>query len=427
MGGLARLLEAVPKYASLLRSQYWRPEELAAYRHQLLEKTLRAASEVPFYAQRLGAAPRADDLSQFPILQRAEVSALHQSVRDLHPGDAPFVEERSSGTSGVAVKLLFDASHQRSRNAARIRYLRMNGWNPLRRSVWFVGATLLANRNPDYQGVGELIRWFSSSLGVKFLSSWMPFEQQVQELKRLQPVSLYAFPSGIEGILRTLEETGERLPSLKVVMCGGETVDQSLRERVHRQLGLALRDNYGSTEAFVAFQCPTGSYHINAEHVMIEIVDAAGLPVAPGQMGKVLVTTLQNYLMPLLRYEIGDYAIAATGGCACGRTLPRLDRILGRQVNLFRKPDGALTSGWQAVGMLRTFPEVKIFQAVQKSLEQIRVRYVADRPLSPESETLIAQKFHADVGAQAKVDFERVAEIERSTSGKFMVTLSELT
>ncbi len=148
----------------------------------------------------------------------------------------------------------------------------MNGWNPLNRTVWFIGATLLAERNPDYLGAGELIRWFSSALGVKFLSTWMPFREQVETLIRLRPMSLYAFPSGIDGIVRTLEETGQSLPSLRVAMCGGEAVDDSLRERTRRVLGLDLRDNYGSTEAFLAFQCPAGSYHINAEHVLIEIV-----------------------------------------------------------------------------------------------------------------------------------------------------------
>ncbi len=426
MGAIATLIEAAPRYVALLRSQYWRPEKLESYREQQLEKTLRAAARIPFYAERLGASPRAGDLKQFPILKRSDVEPLSLSVRAVCPPNTPFVAERSSGTSGVAVQLLFDVSHQRGRNAARIRYLRMNGWNPLRRSVWFIGASLLAERNPDYQGQGELIRWFSSAFDVKFLSTWMPFREQVDILAKLRPVSLYAFPSGIDGILRTLEESGQSLPSLRLVMCGGEAVDDSLRERTRRVLGLDLRDNYGSTEAFLAFQCPAGSYHINAEHVLIEIVDESGREAAPGQIGRVLVTTLENYLMPLVRYEIGDYAVAARGECSCGRTLPLLGRVLGRQVNMFRKPDGSLTSGWKAIGTLRKFPEMKIFQAVQKSIDQICVRYVADQPLATESEGQIRAKFRDDLGEQVKVAFEHVTEIERASSGKFMVTLSEV-
>jgi phenylacetate-CoA ligase len=254
----------------------------------------------------------------------------------------------------------------------------------------------------------------------------MPFREQVDTLAKLSAVSLYAFPSGIDGILNVLEETGRSLPSLRLVMCGGEAVDDSLRERVRRLLGQELRDNYGSTEAFLAFQCPEGNYHINAEHVLLEIVDEAGRAVAPSEMGRVLVTTLENYLMPLVRYEIGDYAVAGESGCSCGRTLPLIGRVLGRQLNLFRKPDGRLTSGWGAVSTLRKFPELKTFQVVQKSILQFSVRYVADRPLSAESETRIQAKFRDELGEQAKVAFEQVGAIERLSSGKFMLTVCQV-
>jgi phenylacetate-coenzyme A ligase PaaK-like adenylate-forming protein len=360
------------------------------------------------------------------VLKRSEVEPLCLSVRSLHPPGMSFVSERSSGTSGVAVTLLFDTSHQAGRNAARIRFLRANGWNPLRSSVWLMASSLVTERNPDYQGLGELIRWFSSVLGVKFLSTAMPFREQVDALARLKAISVYAFPHSIDGILRTLEETGQILPSLRLVMCGGEVVDEPLRERTRRQLGLQLRDNYGSTEAFLAFQCPAGSYHVNAEHVLLEVVDEAGGACAAGQMGRVLVTTLQNYLMPLVRYEIGDYAISARGGCACGRTLPLLGRVVGREVNLFRRPDGSLMSGWSAVGTLRNLPNLKTFQLVQKSNLQFCVRYAADRPLTRDDEAAVRSNFRNDLWELVEVTFEHVTQIERAASGKFMLTSCEV-
>jgi len=426
VSAIARLVEAAPRYAALLRSQYWTPEKLASYREQQLEKTLRAATKIPFYAERLGSAPRAGNLRQLPILKRADVHALSESVVTLYPAGTPFVSERSSGTSGVAVTLMFDRSHQAGRNAARIRYLLMSGWKPLQRSAWFAGARLLTAPNPDYQAIGELIRWFSS-FGVKFFPTSTPFAEQVDILAEMKAVSVYGFPSGIDGILRVMEDTGRRLPSLRRALCGGEAMDDSMRERARRLFGFDVCDNYGSTEAFVAFQCPTGSYHINAEHVLVEIVDDAGHEVAPAQMGRVLITTLENYLMPLVRYEIGDYAVAARGECACGRTLPLLTRVLGRETNMLRNPEGRLVSGWPAVGTLREFPELKFFQLVQKSITQFCVRYVADQPLSPERESMVRAKLREDgLWERAEVAFEHVTEIGRAASGKFMVTLCEV-
>jgi phenylacetate-CoA ligase len=426
VSAITTLIEAAPRYAALLRSQYWPPDMLESYRARQLARTLRAAAKIPFYAERLGSAPRVDDLQMFPALKRSDIEPLCQSVRSLYSPGTRFVEGRSSGTSGIAVSLLFDASHQRGRNAARARYLLTNGWNPLRRSIWFAGARLLTAPDPDHQAAeAQLIKWFAF-WGVRFLPVSMPFSEQAEILAKHKTVSVYGFPSGIDGILQSLEESGMRLPSLQRVLCGGEVVDDSLRERARKIFGFDLRDNYGSTEAFLAFQCPAGSYHINAEHVLIEIVDEAGHEVAAGQMGKVLLTTLENYLMPLVRCEIGDYAIAAQGGCPCGRTLPRVARIIGRDTNLFRRPDGSLTSSWPLMSILREFPELKIFQIVQQSLIQIRLRYVADRPLADEIEARIQMRFRDYLGEVAGVSFEHVTDIERAPSGKFMVTISEV-
>ena len=230
MSAFTRLIEAGPRYAALLRSQYWRPEKVASYREQQLRKTMQAALKIPFYREHLGAAPRPEDLRRLPLLKRADVEPLRQSVLSMHPAGTPFVSERSSGTSGPAVKFFFDSPHQAGRNAARIRYLRMHGWSPLQRSAWFAGASLLKHHNPDYQAIGELIRAFSR-FGVKFFSSATPFAEQVDILDKMKAVSVYGFPSGIEGIVRVLEQTGRRLPSLRRALCGGEAVEIRSRAR----------------------------------------------------------------------------------------------------------------------------------------------------------------------------------------------------
>ena len=425
MGAITRLIEAAPRYAALLRSQYWKPEQLDSYRERHLAKTLRAAAKIPFYAERLGAAPRVEDLKRLPVLKRADFEPLNRSVRSLYPADTRYVHSRSSGTSGEAVEVLFDSSHQRGRNAARTRYLRAHGWTPLERTAWFGGALLVAGSDPNYMADIQLVRRFAS-VGVKFIANSTPFREQVAILTKLRPVSLYMYPSDLDGMLRALEETRQGLPSLRRVMSGGEIVEDSLRDRVRRNLGLDLFDNYGSTEAFLAWQCPKGSYHINAEHVSIEIVDEAGREVGPGEMGRVLVTTLENYLMPLVRYEIGDYAIATRGTCSCGRTLPLIGGVLGRELNLFRTAQGGLIPTWPLVSRLRAIPELKFFQVVQKSVDRVLVRYVAGQPLAPEREAVVQTRFREYLGDQVAVGFEHVSEIGRAPSGKFMLTLSEV-
>ena len=191
-------------------------------------------------------------------------------------------------------------------------------------------------------------------------------------------------------------------------------------------LGLEIRDNYGSTEGFIAWQCPRGSYHTNAEHMAVEIVDQAGQPVAPGQMGRILITTLENRLMPLIRYEIGDYAIASNEVCGCGRTLLVIGKVIGRGINLFRLPGGVLKSPWPLVGPIKQRPEIRQFQIVQETYDHYIVRYVSDRALDTEAQRPIRTGFDSTLGIKAAVSFELMETIPRTAGGKFMTALSLL-
>jgi len=191
-------------------------------------------------------------------------------------------------------------------------------------------------------------------------------------------------------------------------------------------MGVDISDNYGSTEAFVAWQCHVGKYHINAEHVFVEIIDENGEPCGPGDMGRVLVTTLQNHLMPLVRYEIGDYAIAATEPCKCGRTLPALERVIGRTVNLFRLRGGKLLSPWLLMGAVRDRLELKQYQIVQHAMDRFGIKLVVDHPWSPEQERRLHEDFARIIGNEVQVSLERVEYITRTAGRKFMSTISEL-
>ena len=96
---------------------------------------------------------------------------------------------------------------------------------------------------------------------------------QFKRIVEIDPFYLYMFPSNLEAMLQFLEDANLKLPSLRLVFTVAETVDDALRQRASRILGVEIADNYGATEGFIAWQCPQGSYHINAEHVLVELVD----------------------------------------------------------------------------------------------------------------------------------------------------------
>jgi phenylacetate-CoA ligase len=418
MSSLAGLVSAVPRTLSLMRSQYWERERLAAQAHGRLAETLAAARKIPFYAARLGEVRGPEDFLRLPVLKRAEVGELNRSVRALHPANTPLLADRSSGSTGMPVEVLFDAGHQRGRFAARARYLWENGWSPLARGAWIIS---LPSGTPDAALIHNRV-----APGARFLSHGTDFREQLRWLEALDPLYLYTLPSNLEGLLDVMERQRPRLPRLRRLFCGAEVLDDAVRERGRRLLGLEIADNYGSTETFLAWQCPLRRFHVNSEHVVVEIVDAAGQPAAPGEMGRVLVTTLENRLMPLIRYEIGDWAVASDGRCVCGRTLPTMGRVVGRGINLFRLRDGRLLSPWHLVGPLKQRAFVRQFQIVQRSLDAYAVRYAAEAAIEPDVQTAIRDEFAKVLGQGIAVEFERLEEVPRAASGKFMTALSEL-
>ena len=416
MQRLDGLFGTIPQYLLMLRSQYWPEDKLSRYVEQHLDATLAAARRIPFYRERLN--PQANELASVPILPRHEIPHLAASVRAQHPDASLLASGLTSGSTGNPVSFFYDAGHQASRFAARARYLRENGWNPFRPSLWIIAIRM---ESPDL-----LFTMRARLLGSRFLSHLLPLEQLADALRAMDPAYLYSYPVNLDGLARIFAARGERLPSLRRIFSGSEVLENSQRERIRRVFGVGLSDNYGSTEAFLAWECPHGSYHVNAEHVIVEIVDEHGRAVAPGKLGRVIVTTLHNRLMPLLRYEIGDYAFAAENGCRCGRTLPCIGSVGGRDINLFIDSAGKRFTPWPLFRPLLEREWIRQDQIVQRGTDRFVVRYVGDRTLTPEDEADFHRHFATILKSPATIEFERHDKIARAPSGKFMMALCEL-
>ena len=279
----------------------------------------------------------------------------------------------------------------------------------------------VAMDSPD----GELTRG-SHFLGSRFFPHTSELELQAKWLRELDPHYLYAYPVNFEGLTQIFEGQHRPLRSLRKIFSGSEVLDDSLRERLVRIFAVEVADNYGSTEAFLAWECPAGSYHVNAEHVILEVVGDDGELAPPGALGRVLVTTLENRLMPLVRYEIGDYAIATDRACACGRTLPCIGKIMGRGVNLFVGIDGKRFVPWDLFRPLKDRNWIQQYQVAQTGIGRFKIRYVAVRTLSPDDEADVMRHFEATLRCTSTLEFERCERIARAPSGKFMTAICEI-
>ena len=179
-------------------------------------------------------------------------------------------------------------------------------------------------------------------------------------------------------------------------------------------------DTYSSQElGNIALQCPEHEhYHVQSESVLVEVLDERGKPCAPGETGRLVLTSLHNFALPLVRYEIGDYAEAGPA-CRCGRGLPTLARVLGRKRNMLTLPDGARR--WPLTGFMafRAIAPVRRYQFVQLDRGTIEARFVVDRPLRGEEEERLAEAIRGALGHPFDLQFTYLDAFPPHPGGKF--------
>ena len=427
----ARLLALLWQFE---QSERWPAGEIL--NHQLRQLSLiidHAWRHVPFYRERLDTAGRSagqvltlEQLRRIPALTRRDlqdgVVALRSTVVPQQLGNVQ--ESRSSGSTGQPVLVLRTALDGLLWQANA---LRDHQWHGRDQTLKLAAIRAVAPGVADPPQGAIAAGWGPASEALcvtgpaALLSLSAGIDTQAAWIKRQAPDYLLTYPSNLAALLDHFVAAGERVSGLRAVLTVGETVSPRLRQQCREVLGVDIEDAYSSQElGYIALQCPvSGQYHVMAESVLLEVLDANDRPCAPGETGRLVVSSLHNQAMPLIRYELGDYATVGQP-CSCGRTLPTLERIAGRERNMLRLPDGGRR--WPIIGPLpyRDVAPVRRFQMIQHSLEDLEVRLVTDRALSATEESQLARMITESLCHPFRIHFSRFEkELPRPASGKF--------
>src|SRR5262245_36396382 len=290
--------------ASLQRSQWLGTEKIRSRQLAALAETLAfALARVPHYRKlridRVPADPRAQ-LARFPVLTKRGLQAAGRSLLADGIDEAGAFSARTSGSTGEPTVTWFDRrSWLQARYSLKLRRMLSHGLG-LGASLLIVSAAdegqLAEHRKSRLAGAGWLFR-------QDFISLRAPLARHAEEILRLRPDALYAFPSYLADLLDYCDREGIGLPAVKVVFTSSEVLAPSLRRRLQERLGARVCDVYGCTEfKEVAWQCEAGSYHVNHESVWVE----SEPPTPEGAPGTLLLTTLVNRAVHLVRFRVGD-------------------------------------------------------------------------------------------------------------------------
>ncbi len=427
----------------LEQSQWWSAERLLERQLEQLGLLLaHAERSVPFYRKRLGKPGAAakeplsmDEWLRLPLLRRADIQAA---------GDAMLSTElpESHGTT--------DQIFTSGSTGKPIRAVRSEIWGlfwsafTVRDHLWHrrdMGGKLAAIREsgkgehpyPD----GSTVPTWGRSTGLLFdtgpsvsLNITCSIEQQVDWLERQDPDYLLTHPSIAQRLAEHCLDNGIRLPKLRQIETISEILRPATRAACLEAWGVPVIDMYTAREAgYIALQCPECEhYHVQAEGIFVEVLDEQDRPCAPGEVGRVVVTPLHNFAMPLIRYDIGDYAEVGEP-CPCGRGLPVLRHILGRRQNMLVLPSGEerwpLLSS-EDIGSLLAIAPIRQYQFILKSVELIELRLAVERQLTPGEEDGLRRWVCDKFGHPFEVAITYHEEIPGTAAGKFEDFINEI-
>ncbi|MBI5463093.1 MAG: phenylacetate--CoA ligase family protein [Gammaproteobacteria bacterium] len=422
----------------LAQSQWWSPETLYAQQQaQLAQVLTHALDTIPAYAQRFRAAGLAlrtpallEAWQAVPLLARRELRSAGETFmsRKVPPAHGSLSKVQTSGSTGTPITAygtkvtalfwraftLREHLWQRRDLGGRFAAIRPEG-------------TLQPGRGQRAVGWGPATDAVYATGESFALSSRTDIPTQAAWLQEVRPDYLLSLPSNLIALARHCRERGIALPNLREVRSYGEVAGDELRQTCRAVWGVAVKDAYSAQEVgYMALQCPEHEhYHVMSEGVLLEVLDTAGHACAPGEIGRVVVTTLHNFAMPLIRYEIGDYAEVGAP-CACGRGLPVIARVLGRHRNMLTFPDGRQAYPSFPAELWDDIAPIRQLQLVQTALTQIMARLVVARPLTAQETDTFASRLQARLGYPFVIELRYQEDIPRSAGGKYEDFISEV-
>lgn len=382
-----------------------------------LAAALDRAARLPGYSDLLQGLPQRDPverLRRLPVLTRQVLQQRPEAYRDRR---WPAIALHTSGSTGIPLVCYVDHFTRLHRLSEYVRFFQIHGWQPWHRSV-----SLRIPDTSERVGGAFLDRTLLSRRTI--LSALDDPQAQLAALDRIQPEVVHGPVSVLARIADEARRRGARLPQLRTVFTASEELDAGLRRDMEAAFGRPVVHHYGAVEGFVGYECERkDGYHLNVESLFVEVVDDAGRPVAPGQVGRVAFTTLLNRAMPLLRYAVGDLAVAGDDRlCPCGRPAPILPQVLGRVVEMFELPSGP-RSPWAFIAHMHASDGIARFQLVQTGPVDIQLRVQWAAGHDGQSAHRLRELARTAFGHDVRLTITETTDFARLPSGKFATAL----
>ena len=415
----------------------WRsPEELeerALSRLRLL--LVHAAQHVPHYRELLaGVDPRdiksTSDLARVPITTKLELRAgFPKKTTAQNLPESRRQPMMTSGSTGLPFEFYWDRSVLPVLGGTDRFWL---GWSGI--AVWHT-RIVIASPAYFYERIKppRRLHALANRLVIGERTEDLPadqittarFRSLLEQVTPRGPYFIRSYPGALASLAAGLVKDSIPLACYpRAVVTFAETLTSANAARLREVFRCPVVNYYSAWEVpQMAHSCPAApdTLHVNSERVILRVVRPDGTDAAPDETGRVVVTDLANYVMPFINYSAGDLAVAGER-CPCGRGMPTLARLEGRESEMIRTPEGREVSSG-ALGPLLTFvigiiPYVWEYQAVQTAPDALTLRVVPTPRFTTEFQTILQRGLAEFFGPSMRITVEPIASIPVEASGK---------
>lgn len=428
------------EYYNYLKKNQWNLMEknIQIQKHLLYNNLKFSFNNIPYY-KNLNINPDSfkedaifEDIKNIPFLTKKELREEYDHLYIINPKLKRIYTDTSGGSTGEPTKFMKDNYRGDWSAATKILFDEWAG-----RKIGDAKIKLWGSER-DIFGQTESIkhRLANWTGNLKILNSFKmsneDMHRYIDEINNFQPKLILAYVQSIYELSKYIKNNKLAVYCPNAIMTSAGILYQKYRELIQVVFECPVYDRYGSREVGdMACECEKhDGLHLNVFNHFIEIIDKDGNNCKWGEMGEVVVTTLRNYTMPLIRFKIGDMAIASKKDCSCKRGLPLLKKIVGRTVDIFKNENGDLIDGEYFTHLFYFKGYINKFQVVQEKIEHIIVKLVLDNKESfIKNKSVfdeITDKIKLVMGETVKVEYQLVDEIPSTQSGKYRYTISKV-
>jgi len=407
-------------------------DTIFAYQQRRLNQLIiHAHQTTPFYRQHLSGFEPNQHISKNNIdisdILPLEKQTIREQLEDLcseSVSPKQRIKNSTGGSTGTPLTFYQDRNYWNQRNLSVYYFDRWAGWDFGLPQLIIWGA--LADLEETGNWKQKLNNYWRNQFWLNgFQLTESAMHNTFHKMENIKPETILAYPSSLYQYAKFLSDNElEPKCQLRGIISSAEMLHPHYRTLAETVFNTKVYNRYGGREVgLIAMECAEGRMHINCRDIYLEI-DSEEPYKTPGD---ILITQLNNYTMPFIRYRIGDIGLLSDEICPCGNQLPVLGELLGRSTATFRTKDGELIHGGYFTQQFYDLVGVSQFQLIQESLEQCILKLVRNEHWNEETRTYILQIIQTALGSNVSVQVEYVDVIALPKSGKREYTISKVT